>query len=215
MIKNWRPISLLSNLYKVLSRAIYNRLSTVMDRITSRAQKGFSSSRHLQEVLINVIEAVANCKHNNTQAVVVAVDQAKAFDTITNQFMSECYRFFGFGKQFINMMETVGHNRRACIITDSGEYTKFFSLETGRPQGEILSPPQYNIGQQICLFRIELDSRLASVFVNFLGPARPFAIPNNLLPANKIFSLESNNETNKSECFADDNSCLILRNKPT
>jgi Reverse transcriptase (RNA-dependent DNA polymerase) len=39
-IKNWRPISLLSNFYKILSRAIKNRLKTVVNWVLSRAQKG-------------------------------------------------------------------------------------------------------------------------------------------------------------------------------
>ena len=60
-IKNWRLISLLSNLYKILSCALNNRLKTTTDRITSRAQKGFTSSRYLQEVLINVIEFIGHC----------------------------------------------------------------------------------------------------------------------------------------------------------
>lgn len=45
ILKNWRPISLLSNLYKIISRAINNRMDKVMSRICSQAQKGFSKSR--------------------------------------------------------------------------------------------------------------------------------------------------------------------------
>jgi hypothetical protein len=61
-LKNWRPISLLSNLYKIISRALNNRLKTTIDIITSRAQKGFTSSRAIQEVLINVVEAIGYAK---------------------------------------------------------------------------------------------------------------------------------------------------------
>jgi Reverse transcriptase (RNA-dependent DNA polymerase) len=46
-IRNWQPISLLNCFYKVISRAINNRLKTFNDKITSRAQKGFTSSRQL------------------------------------------------------------------------------------------------------------------------------------------------------------------------
>ena len=118
-IKNWRPISLLSNLYKIISRALSNRLKTTTDRITSRAQKGFTSSRYLQEVLINVIEFIGHCNAEEKDAVIISVDYAKAFDTISNKFMSECYRFFGMGPTFRNMLETVGTNRRASIILDN------------------------------------------------------------------------------------------------
>ena len=53
-LKNWRPISLLSNMYKILSRAINTRLNKIVNRVCSRSQKGFYNSRYTQEVLINV-----------------------------------------------------------------------------------------------------------------------------------------------------------------
>ena len=75
-IKNWRPISLLSNLSKILSRAINNRLLTTTDRITSRAQKGFTKSRYLQEVLINVINVIGHCETSNVCGFVLSIDHA-------------------------------------------------------------------------------------------------------------------------------------------
>ncbi|MFN9951839.1 MAG: hypothetical protein ACK55I_01975, partial [bacterium] len=49
---------MLSCLYKVISRAINNRLKLVVNRFTTRAQKGFTQHRYIQEVLINVIETI-------------------------------------------------------------------------------------------------------------------------------------------------------------
>jgi hypothetical protein len=45
-LKNWRLISLLSNMYKIISSAINARLNTVVNRICSRAQKGFNNQRY-------------------------------------------------------------------------------------------------------------------------------------------------------------------------
>ena len=129
-IKNWHPISLLSNLYKVLSRAINNRLITTTDWITSRTQKGFTKSRYLQEVLINVIKFFGHCQAADFNGFVLSIDYAKAFDTLSINFMKECYAFFGFGEYFTSMLETVGNNRTASIILDDGSYSKPFNLET-------------------------------------------------------------------------------------
>jgi exonuclease III len=61
-LKNWRPISLLSNFYKILSRAINSRLKKIVNRVLSRAQKGFNKSRQIQEVIINTAENIEFCK---------------------------------------------------------------------------------------------------------------------------------------------------------
>jgi hypothetical protein len=74
-IGNWRPISLLSCLYKVASRALNNRLKKVRDIMFSRAQKGFTNERHIQEVLINVSEGIAYCKQNDIPACILSIDQ--------------------------------------------------------------------------------------------------------------------------------------------
>ena len=115
-ISNWRPISLLSCLNKILSRALNNRLKNVNDKLLSRAQKGFSNSRYIQEVLINMYENIAYCNDKNIQGALVSIDQCKAFDSVAPEYMREVYKFFGFGEHFINMFDTLCNNRVACII---------------------------------------------------------------------------------------------------
>jgi hypothetical protein len=112
-IKNWRPISLLSCLYKVISRALNNRLKKATGYIFSRAQKGFTSDRHIQEVLINVVEMISHCKTNDIPGAILSIDQAKAFDSISHKYMREDYKFFGFGPNFTKLLETLGNNRTA------------------------------------------------------------------------------------------------------
>jgi hypothetical protein len=214
-IKKWRPISLLSCLYKIISRAVNNRLKSVVNRFTSRAQKGFTKHRYIQEVLINVCETIRHCDTNNIGAALVSVDQSRAFDTISHKYMSEVYKFFGFGELFVNMMDTLGNNRNASIIFEDGTTSENFGLETGRPQGDGPSPLQYNMGEEILLLKIELDPLVASVFQHALAPR--FAM--DLVPDprrkgldvdyNEHLSQESNRETDKADGFADDNSNAV------
>ncbi len=98
-LNNWRPISLLSNVYKIISRAINNRLKTVVNRVCSRSQKGFNSSRYTQEVLINVLEKINACNNQGKNGFLMSIDMAKAFDTLSHDFMDLVLEFFGFGKK--------------------------------------------------------------------------------------------------------------------
>ncbi len=130
-LKNWRPISLLSCLYKVISRALNNRLKTVSSTIFSRSQKGFTKDWYIQEVLINVIEMVAHCKEHNIPGAILSIDRSKAFDSVSHLYMHAVYEFFGFGPQFIRLLETLGNNRTACIAFEDGSHSAEIVLECG------------------------------------------------------------------------------------
>jgi hypothetical protein len=93
-IKNWRPISLLSNFYKIVSRAINNRLKKIAPRILSRAQKGFVPGRYMHEVLINILNKKDYCETHGLGGFLVSADLKKAFDSVSHEFMEKCYDFF-------------------------------------------------------------------------------------------------------------------------
>jgi hypothetical protein len=132
--------------------------------------------------------------------------------------MTEVYKFFGFGPNFIDVMDTIGTGRTASIIYEDGSISENFNLETGRPQGDGPSPLQYNMGEEIVLLKIELDPSVASVFQHALVPR--FAL--DLVPDprrrgvdvnyNDHLAMESNRETDKADGFADDNSTATLAN---
>ena len=150
-IKNWRPISLLNCIYKVISKSINNRLKKTVDTITSRAQKGFTNSRYIQEVLINVCHNIVHCNTTGTPAFVLSLDQRKAFDSVRHDFMTEAYKFFGLGNNFIRMLNLITTGRNATIIFDDGSLSRQFLLETGAPQGNSPSPLQYNLCEEIAI----------------------------------------------------------------
>ncbi len=203
-IKNWRPISLLSNLYKILSRAINARLNSIVNRICSRAQKGFNSQRYTQEVLINVLETIRFCNTNGINGALVAVDMAKAFDTLSHHFLREVFRFFGMGPRIIEWLTLLGENRQACILLDNGTYSRNFSLGRGRAQGDNISPNTFNFAEQILIFKLELDPAFAGINRNFQIP------PEMPINDSSFFMYESGGETSRNESLADDNTTLLL-----
>ena len=109
-IKNWRPISILSNMYKIISRALNARLDKVVNRICSRSQKGFNRTRYTQEVLINVWETINHCKRQNIDAAIVAVDMVKAFNTLSNNFLDKVLKFFNFGPNIRRWLALIGNS---------------------------------------------------------------------------------------------------------
>jgi hypothetical protein len=202
-LKNWRPISLLSNMYKIISRAINSRLKKVVNRICSRAQKGYNTERYVQEVLINICDTIAHCKSENLRGSILAVDMAKAFDSLDHNFIKAVYRFFGLGDTIINWLNLLGNQRMACIMVGDGSFTGTFNLDTGRAQGDNLSPNIFNFCEQILIFKLELDNRIVRIPRNI----------NTILPIGtdiEVYSAETNRETSNNESLADDNTVLSI-----
>jgi hypothetical protein len=100
-IANWRPISLLNCFYKLISRVLTRRLRTVMDRITCVGQKGYSSKKFSQEVLISVLDKIHNARKLNGKGCILSLDIKKAFDSLSHNFIELALRFFNFGDRFI------------------------------------------------------------------------------------------------------------------
>jgi hypothetical protein len=163
-IKNWRPISLLSCFYKVISKAVNRRLDRVIDKLTSLNQKAYNKDRYIQEAIINTVNAIRHCENNNVRGAILSIDQKKAFDSVYTGYMLEVYKFLGFGQSFINLLKTIGTGRTSQIILDNGKTSKSIDLERGFMQGDGPSPRLYNIGEQILLFRLEYDPLISGVY---------------------------------------------------
>ena len=91
LLKNWRPISLLNCFYKTISRAICSRLKKKMDKMTPVCQKGYSTTRRCQEVLLQLIKNIEECKIKNKTAAILSLDIRKAFDSIGHQYLSKVF----------------------------------------------------------------------------------------------------------------------------
>jgi hypothetical protein len=128
---------------------------------------------------------------------------AKAFDTLSHKFLREVFKFFNMGPSIIRWLSLLGENRSACILLDDGTYSRSFRLDRGRAEGDNISPNTFNFGEQILIFKIELEPMITGVWKNFI-------IPQNINPApENTFMFESRGETNKNESLADDNTTLM------
>jgi hypothetical protein len=198
LLKNWRPISLLNCFYKIISRVIALRLRTVMDKITHVGQKGFSSTKYCQEVLIHIVDSINHINVRRKRGALLSLDIKKAFDSTSHSYLQQAYKFFNFGPNFIKWLNLIGTNRKACIILGDGTYSEFFDLERGNAQGDTTSPYIFNIGFQILLLKLTFDLQIEGL-VDFP------TIPENTPPLPHTVSTYSR----KVCAYADDVNMLV------
>ena len=81
---NYRPISLLSNIEKIIEKVMYKRLSDFMDvnNLIYSLQFGFRQKYSTTPALINLIESVRQTLDEGSFCCDIFVDLQKAFDTV-------------------------------------------------------------------------------------------------------------------------------------
>jgi hypothetical protein len=82
-IKQFRTISLINVIFKLISKAYAIRLSPVVHRIISSSQTAFIKGRHIHDGALALHEIVHELRVKKTRAVILKLDFEKAYDRVT------------------------------------------------------------------------------------------------------------------------------------
>ncbi len=139
--ENYRPISLLCIAYKLFANILLRRLrdAGAEDRIW-RTQFGFRSSRGTCDALFiarRELERANSEKHG--KSVFLALDWAKAFDSVSPDGLSDALSRFGLPESFVDMIQAI-YSKRCFIVSDAGARSRWHNQRYGICQGCPLSP---------------------------------------------------------------------------
>ncbi|GKV27589.1 hypothetical protein SLEP1_g36748 [Rubroshorea leprosula] len=138
-LKDYRPISLLGCVYKLLAKVLANRLKSVISEIVSEMQSAFVGGRQLVDSVLVLNEVVDEIKKKKQPAFVFKADFEKAYDSVDWSFLDWMMENFGFGMKWRGwIMECLSTARVSVLV--NGSPTKEFEVGKGLRQGDPLSP---------------------------------------------------------------------------
>jgi hypothetical protein len=138
LLKNWRPITLLTVDYKLIAKSLASRLETILPHYISMNQFGYVKGRYIGENVRCVIDINEICKQKNISALAIQIDFEKAFDSINWDFMFKTLERMNFGTDFISWVKVLYKNTSSVVI-NNGTLTESFKLFRGVHQGCPLS----------------------------------------------------------------------------
>ncbi|GJY41330.1 putative RNA-directed DNA polymerase, eukaryota, reverse transcriptase zinc-binding domain protein [Tanacetum coccineum] len=98
-VGDYRPISLIRSMYKVITKILATRLSVVISDIISDVQTAFLPNRQILDGPFIINELLAQCHYKKQRAMVFKVDFAKAYDSIRWDYLEDVLHSFGFGSK--------------------------------------------------------------------------------------------------------------------
>nr|GFC16892.1 RNA-directed DNA polymerase, eukaryota [Tanacetum cinerariifolium] len=139
MVKDFRPVSLVGSVYKIIAKILANRLVGVLGDIVSEVQSTFIAGIHILDGPFILNEVLQWCKIKKKQALIFRVDFEKAYDSVRWDFLDEVLKKFGFGEKWCKWIQACLKSSRGSVIIN-GSPTEEFQLSKGLKQGDPLSP---------------------------------------------------------------------------
>ena len=140
-IKNYRPVSILSPISKVLEKIVYDHIYSYFSRnkLFHENLHGYRGNRSTQTALLQMYDRWIRSVHEGKLSGVVMLDLSSAFDLVDPQLLIEKLKIYRFDGYILSWVKSYISNRSQAVWIDSA-LSDFVHCPVGVPQGSNLGP---------------------------------------------------------------------------
>ncbi|CAJ2657018.1 unnamed protein product [Trifolium pratense] len=138
-LNDFRPISLVGCLYKILAKVLANRLRLVIGSVISEAQTAFVKDRQILDGILVANEVVDEAQRSKKELMLFKVDFEKAYDSVDWGYLDDIMERMSFPVLWRKWIRECVCTATASVLVNSSP-TDEFPLRRGLRQGDPLSP---------------------------------------------------------------------------
>ena len=140
-VSNYRPISLLSNINKILEKLMFNRLYSFLEtnKCIYDLQFGFRQKYSTNHALMSMTQQIKDTIEKGNLAVGVFIDFQKAIDTVNHEILLRKLEHYGIRGLALDWFSSYLSKRMQYVSIEKTSSTTEY-INHGVPQGSVLGP---------------------------------------------------------------------------
>ena len=160
----YRPIAVTDILYRILARAVAQKLAETLPRVCGTEQGGFLAERRIEETILAIMHTMEHCNSSTPEegGLFCSLDQYKAFDSVQWEFLWETMEAFGYPSHFIDIVRTMYKDITISIKInghDGPQHKQTAGIRQGCPCSALL----YLLVQEVLLRALRENTEIKGI----------------------------------------------------
>ena len=141
IIKNYKPISLLTVISTIFEKVIFQQINKYFteNKLFNISQYGFRKNHSTELAALELIDRLTTYMNNGDISRTIFLDLSKAFDTLNHSILLDKLKHYGIKDCALNLLNSYLSDRQQFVQINNIKSSPL-PVETGVPQGSILGP---------------------------------------------------------------------------
>ena len=189
-IKNLRPITLLNTDYKIIEKAIANKMIPALEHIIHPDQRGFMKERRISVNIRKMLDIIHQAEKDDLEAVVLSLDFVKCFDKCSFSILHGSLDFFHFG-EIVKQWTKILYTDFSVVIQNNGNFSSAIAIQKGVHQGGCCSSVYFLVIAEILALALRSNQNIGGIEIGLIK-----SILNQFADDMDVFSLSRQEDLN-------------------